>query len=257
MSITIETYEKIRSLIEEIKVRHHGQKIVIGCMKKVEECMRKDGILDNHDDEIDMLHYYEARGINKYEDYNVLIVVGLTMISFNDIAKRARELFNQEWDDDQKIKQMKLDGREYKKLRYCNNGKGYEVLTYSFTDMYINEYYRHVVVSEIYQMIGRIRPYEEIKSCESDGSDSKDTSKFVYIICNVPIDGIRIDSVERINSLMSNEHNEKRKEMKNIRLVIESLPPTFKMNELAYRLNKVTNTQKHHLREVLRDEQGS
>lgn len=232
------TYYRILKLIKAIKHKHKGERFVIGTSKTVEKKLRSDGIAD---DDTDTVHYYDMRGIDEYKGHDVMIMVGVPMLSFNDIAREARILFGQNWDDAELVEQMEFGSKAYVRVPYSRDGMGYEVATHQFSNEYIQQYYEHVVVMEMLQMFGRIRPYEGSEKC-------------VYIISNVPIPGLRINLMTTIQQFMEEEGGpmERRSELREIASAIEQLPDEFRIRDLMPLLGRTSQSQRDNLRKRLR-----
>jgi hypothetical protein len=259
-------YYKVLKLIKTIQYKHKGMKIVIGTIndfekklvadkvaKKSDRKKDDDKVTDKDNDKADInkadiMHYYDVRGINDYEDHDVLIILGLPMLSFRVIATQARLLFNQNWSDKEKVEEMKQDGKSWVRLSYSKDAKGYEVPTFKFTNECIQQYYQHSVITELYQMFGRIRPYKEGKK------------KIVYIITNTPIPNVKVDEMITIDDFMNlyGDPMDRRSEMRDILDAIKQIPnKEFTVAQLSCKLSELTGRdrtnkyQRQHIKKLL------
>ncbi|HGJ64535.1 TPA: hypothetical protein ENS27_04000 [bacterium] len=241
------TYYRLVKLIQAIKHKHLGEKIVIGAKMSVEIKLKGSKIEDKN---TKIIHYYDIRGINDYKDCDVLVILGSPMLSFDDIAREARLIFNQNWNDDEMVEQMKIDGKSWVKADYAKDGIGYEIHTFKFSNDYIEQYYRHSVIAELLQMLGRIRPYDD----ENEGKD-----KHVYIITNTPIPNVKIDEMITIKEFMQRQGDPEgeRIEIRKINEAIKSLPNEFTVLDLVDKIkelfdeDRTREKQRRNLRDLL------
>jgi hypothetical protein len=164
--------------IERIGTLHPGVEPAFICTKQFEE------ILTEHYPDADYLHFGNLVGRDDFRDKPLVIRIGYQMLSYQDLVKNARVLFGLQWNDREVLQE--LQGERWSPLSYNNGGNGYEVRTKRFDNEYVQMYYDHVVLGEMYQGDGRCRPYE------GEGH--------YYIICNLPT-RLRVDQTVILRDL--------------------------------------------------------
>lgn len=117
-----------------------------------------------------------TRGLNKFNDCEVLIVLGFWMKPIDVMVKEAYEQHGILKFDEEKIIKQCID--DFKTKRYVSltalDGTEYQARVYKFTDPYVDNYFQYTITAELSQAIGRARIHIPT-----------DVPKQVWIITNV------------------------------------------------------------------------
>ena len=120
--------------------------------KKFEQKLLKDFPADK------LLHFNKLRGLNVFNDVHHLFIIGYQGMSHTDLARNARILFNQEWDDQQEADKLG-DEKYMTPIRHWRHGLQCNVMALKPANPYIQAYLDMMIVGEVEQALGRARIY--------------------------------------------------------------------------------------------------
>ena len=133
-----------------------------------------------------VLHYNLLRGTNVFRDVLDLIVIGYQGISYEEMAKSSRILFDQGWDD-QEIARHLENERSWQPIG-SNGSHSCRVKFLSPKNPFIDSFHRLCVIGEIEQAVGRARIYSP-----------SHRDRRVHIITSAPTN-VRIDRFVELSS---------------------------------------------------------
>lgn len=139
-----------------------------------------------------LLHFNNLRGRNVFNNVGKLFVIGFQGISYLDLVRQARILFNQEWDDRQMAEELRAE-KEFLPIQYWEGGLVCKVRSLHPVNKFIRAYWEMMVVGEVEQALGRARLYLPVKK-----------DRTVFLLTNLPV-SVEIDE---ITSLWKHEDSE-------------------------------------------------
>jgi len=205
----------------------------------------------------DVEHYYNLRGTNTYKEHSVLIVIGTPFIPPEATVKAMRRLYDIYNKEELRLIREVYDDRAgthksgSDKVQYRD--RDYETVdAFSHNDVRVQSIYEMRVLNEIYQAIGRIRPYRDLKKGEE---------VTVYLVTNVPIRWYEVEKPRiMINDFLSKStttglsgiRKDVVEKLKRIASVVSKMPPSFQSAVFFDEYEKHYGKQSTGKRETLR-----
>lgn len=140
------------------------------CTMKMEEQLVKEGLIPPEG----MMHFNNLRGLNEFAKVRDLFIIGYQGISYREIVRQSRILFDQGWNDEV-MESLLSKEKSFSPLKMYGN-RQCQVHTLQPSDPYVLTYHNFCIRGEVEQAIGRARIY----------SDCGKTDRHVYLITNHP-----------------------------------------------------------------------
>lgn len=170
----------IKALVGDSNVTVLGPKDFVE-LPEVKEAFNKTGYFGN------------TRGLNKYKDDEVIVIVGLWMQPINVMVEEANKqhgILKSDLSLETEIAIKDLQNKEYISTT-AMNGDTYDVRKIKFTDPYVQNYFDYSVLAEFKQAIGRARIYL-----------ATEKHRRLIIISDLFLDDIHPDKVIRIDDIV-------------------------------------------------------
>jgi len=141
-----------RKLATEVARRHRGQDLLCITFKADEETLQK--LLDTEHGNAQVVHYGALRGLNAFEDFEAGLILGRPMPNETRLQLLAVAAFGRNALDEN-LQSPPLEWQ----LHTCEIGPDtWQVRRQQYPDERWQAVWRHVVVGELMQAIGRLRP---------------------------------------------------------------------------------------------------
>jgi len=204
-----------------------------------------------HGDRDDTEHFYNLRGTNAYAKHTVLVVIGTPFISRDAMVSYVRRIYNLYSKDKLKLLRESLDEytetQGWEKIRF-SSGEARTIKAISYNNTRLQSIYDIRVLKELYQAVGRIRPYRPLKTNEQ---------VTVYLVTDVPMRWYEIEKLRpSLNNFIRTKpascHPSHREKLRKIAKVVKTVPPKFMSKDFysAYELQFGPQSRKQ--RNVLR-----
>lgn len=133
-----------------------------------------------------LLHFNNLRGRNAFNNVKKLFIVGYQGISHTELARQARILFRQEWNDEEMAEELRME-KEYKPIQHWSRGLQCHVRALNPSNPYIRALHEMMIVGEVEQALGRARIYLP------HGKD-----RTVFLLTNLPL-SLEVDEIMMLN----------------------------------------------------------
>ena len=156
-----------RKLATEVARRHRGESLICITFKADEDTLQE--LLDAEHGEATVIHYGALRGLNAFEDFEAGLILGRPMPNEAHLQLLAVAAFGRGALDDN----LKSPPLEWQLETHEIGPDVWQIRRQQYPDDRWQAVWRHVVVGELMQAIGRLRPLTNPAT--------------IYVACNEPL----------------------------------------------------------------------
>lgn len=184
--------QDLEKALNVIAQRERGRRVLVCCTKAIEEHFLTTGFAQEFQDECrpSFIHFGQAKGVNAYDDYETIIVIGKLEVPSSTMILMARA-FNRH-DVAVTIKNEYLPKHRTERILKTKTGQGAGLTTYTYKDPTAARLHAYLRDEEIYQAIGRLRSVKR-----------KDEDLRCYILSDAIPDHMIFDDIHAIEDLTS------------------------------------------------------
>ena len=182
----------LEKALNVIAQKEKGRRVLVCCTKAIEEHFLTTGFAQDFQEKCrpSFIHFGQAKGVNAYDDYETIIVIGKLEVPSSTMILMARA-FNRH-DVATTIKNDYLPKHRIKRILQTKAGQGAALATFTYKDPTAARLHAYLRDEEIYQAIGRLRSVKR-----------KDEDLRCYILSDAIPNHMLFDDIHAIEDLTS------------------------------------------------------